>query len=215
MAFAYRRAALHTKNPCANRPHRAPICDYSGPSHFCNTLVFRMASHNAHHVTGFAAGLIAAILVAQTGVTGPWHVGFSGAFVAGVAGGTAPDWLEIAWWRRGRHLWVTHRTITHWGIGWFGLLAAAWHALIHPPHPLWAAPLFGFACGGLMHLLADWPNPLGVPWIWRRHSLNLWKSGRCDLLVVSAAWAGALWLTQSAWTHAPDLRHWVAWLRAV
>ena len=52
-----------------------------------------------------------------------------------------------------------------------------------------AAPLFGFACGGLMHLLADWPNPLGVPWIWRRHSLNLWKSGRCDLIVVAAAWA--------------------------
>ena len=60
---------------------------------------------------------------------------------------------------------------------------------IHHPHPL-AAPLFGFACGGLMHLLADWPNPLGVPWIWRRHSLNLWKSGRCDLIVVAAAWGG-------------------------
>ncbi|RDJ99347.1 hypothetical protein DLM46_29425, partial [Paraburkholderia lacunae] len=44
---------------------------------------------------------------------------------------------------------------------------------------------FGFACGGLMHLLADWPNPLGVPWIAGRHSLNLWNSGHCDLIVLS------------------------------
>ena len=174
-----------------------------------------MASHNAHHATGFAAGVAAAVLVAQTGATGPWHTGLFAAFAAGVAGGTAPDWLEVAWWRRKRRLWVTHRTITHWGIGWVALLGLGWHGLIHQPHPLWAAPLFGFACGGVMHLLADWPNPLGVPWIWRRHSLNLWKSGNCDLIVVGAAWGGTLWLAQSLCARAPLLEHWLGWLHRV
>lgn len=177
-----------------------------------------MASHNAHHASGFAAGVAAAVLVAQTGATGPWHTGMLAAFaafVAGVAGGTAPDWLEVAWWTRKRRLWITHRTVTHWGIGWVALLALGWHGLTHHPHPLWAAPLFGFACGGVMHLLADWPNPLGVPWIWRRHSLNLWNSGHCDLIVVAAAWGGTLWLAQSLWSRAPLLEHWLGWLHRV
>lgn len=159
-----------------------------------------MASHAAHHASGWAAGLVAAALVAQAGA-------------AGVAGGTAPDWLEIAWWRRTRRLWVTHRTITHWGVGWAALLAFAYRSLGHR-HP-WAAPLFGFACGGLVHLIADWPNPLGVPWLWKRHSLNWWNSGHCDLIVVAAAWAGALWLAQAAWGHAAPLAHWLGWLRTV
>ncbi|HEF4770539.1 metal-dependent hydrolase [Burkholderia multivorans] len=174
-----------------------------------------MASHNAHHASGFAAGVAAAALVAQTGATGPWHTALVAAFIAGVAGGTAPDWLELAWWSRKRRLWIAHRTVTHWGIGWLALLALGWHGLTHHPHPLWAAPLFGFACGGLMHLLADWPNPLGVPWIWRRHSLNLWNSGHCDLIVVAAAWGGTLWLVQSAWARAPLLQHWLGWLHRV
>jgi hypothetical protein len=67
-------------------------------------------------------------------------------------------------------------------------------------HPLAAVP-FGFACGGLMHLFADWPNPLGVPWIAARHSLNLWTSGRCDLLVVGAAWVGAGLTVDHVWLH--------------
>ncbi len=81
-----------------------------------------MASHNAHHATGWAAGLIAAALVWQAGAAGPWHVGSFAAFAAGVAGGTAPDWLEVAWWSRKRRLWIKHRTATHWGLGWIALL---------------------------------------------------------------------------------------------
>ncbi|OMT58695.1 hypothetical protein AQ860_29915 [Burkholderia pseudomallei] len=172
-----------------------------------------MASHAAHHASGWAAGLVAAALVAQAGAAGPWHVYSLAAFAAGVAGGTAPDWLEIAWWRRTRRLWVTHRTITHWGVGWAALLAFAYRSLGHR-HP-WAPPLFGFACGGLVHLIADWPNPLGVPWLWKLHSLNWWNSGHCDLIVVAAAWAGALWLAQAAWGHAAPLAHWLGWLRTV
>ncbi len=171
-----------------------------------------MASNRAHHATGWAAGLIAAALVAKAGAAGPWHLGCLLAFVAAVAGGTAPDWMEIAWWTRARRLWVTHRTVTHWGIGWIAALVFAYGAL-HHGRPYIAA-MFGFACGGLMHLLADWPNPLGVPWVWKRHSLNLWKSGRCDFLVVLLAWLAAGWVARSWFASgATSLMHWAALLR--
>jgi membrane-bound metal-dependent hydrolase YbcI (DUF457 family) len=146
-----------------------------------------MASNKAHHATGFAAGVIAAVVVGRGG--GLFHIGVVLSFIAGVAGSTAPDWLEVAWWSRARRLWITHRTLTHWGVGWIALLAVSYHWIGRVGY---AAPVFGFACGGVMHLLADWPNPLGVPWIGRRHSLNLWRSGRCDLIVVAGAW-GLAW----------------------
>ncbi|KAA0089654.1 metal-dependent hydrolase [Paraburkholderia sp. T12-10] len=165
-----------------------------------------MASHGAHHALGWAAGIMAAALVAAAGAAGPWHAGAFVACAAGVAGGTAPDWLEVAWWSRARRLWITHRTVTHWGIGWVAALVFAYHSLGHA-HP-YAAALFGFACGGLTHLFADWPNPLGVPWIWKRHSLNLWKSGHCDLIVVALGWAAAGWFARPLWVpHVAPLTH--------
>lgn len=148
-----------------------------------------MASHNAHHSTGLAAGVIAAALVFRAGASGPFYVASVLAFLAGAAGGTAPDWLEVAWWTKKRRLWITHRTLTHWGIGWVALLAYSYFSLGKAG---WAPIAFGFAAGGLMHLLADWPNPLGIPWILGRHSLNLWKSGKCDMVVIAAAWATAM-----------------------
>ena len=156
-----------------------------------------MASSKAHHATGFAAGVIAAAVVARIG-GGDTFIGVLLSLFAGVAGGTAPDWLEVAWWSRARRLWITHRTLTHWGVGWLALLAFSYHWL---GYSIYAAPAFGFACGGLMHLFADWPNPLGVPWIAGRHSLNLWKSGHCDLLVVAASWAAAWFIGEHVWSH--------------
>jgi hypothetical protein len=153
-----------------------------------------MASNKAHHATGFAAGIIAAALVGAVTQGDLLRCGL--AFVAAVAGGTAPDWLEVAWWRRKHRLWVTHRTVTHWGIGWLVLLALSWHWLGRHP-----GAAFGFGFGGVMHLLADWPNPLGVPWIASRHSLNLWTSGRCDMFVVAGAWAAAFGVADHFWFH--------------
>lgn len=150
-----------------------------------------MASKKAHHASGLAAGLIAAALVSRSDASGPFHVMTLAAIAAGWLGGTAPDWLEIAWWRRKHKLWITHRTLTHWGLAWLALLYYSYTQL---GLYLWAAPLFGFAAGGVMHLLADWPNPMGVPWIYRRHSLNLWKSGRCDSIIVLSAWVLAFCL---------------------
>src|ERR1700689_1702438 len=100
-----------------------------------------MASNKAHHATGFAAGVIAAAVVARVGGGGSFHIGVVLSFIAGVAGSTAPDWLEVAWWSRARRLWITHRTLTHWGVGWVALLAVSYHLLgVHP----WAALGFGF-----------------------------------------------------------------------
>lgn len=149
-----------------------------------------MASTSAHHATGIPAGLIAAALVHDAGAGGPFHVLTLLAVVAGLLGGTAPDWLEVHPLRR-RKLWITHRTWTHWGVAWIGLLAWSFQQLAHTP---WAPPAFGFALGGLFHLLADSPNPRGIPWFWGTHrlSLHLWKSGRCDVIVVTLAWLGAL-----------------------
>ena len=148
-----------------------------------------MASHSAHHSTGVAAGVIAAVLVHHAGAGGPWDAWSVLAAIAGTAGGTAPDWMEVAWWSRKRKLWIAHRTWTHWGMGWLALLGASYLLL---NTIAWAPLAFGFAAGGVMHLLADWPNPMGVPWIMGRHSLKWWKSGRCDMIVVAAAWAAAL-----------------------
>ncbi len=157
-----------------------------------------MASNQAHHATGWPAGIVAAALVAKDSNSGPFYVWCLLALLAGVAGGTAPDWLEVAWWSSRRRLWITHRTITHWGIAWIGLLL--WSYRCMPAQPWYAVP-FGFACGGLMHLLADWPNPLGVPWILGRHSLNLWNSGKCDMVVVTLAWLAAFFVGDHVWFH--------------
>jgi membrane-bound metal-dependent hydrolase YbcI (DUF457 family) len=171
-----------------------------------------MASNAAHHASGWAAGVIAAALVVKAGAAGPYYLGCALSCLAGLAGGTAPDWLEVAWWTRSRRLWITHRTLTHWGLAWIALLIYAYRSL--DAHTLAAPAAFGFAVGGLMHLLADWPNPLGVPWIYGRHSLNLWKSGRCDMIVVSAAWLAALLVGDRVWWHGrlPWLHHVLSWL---
>ena len=157
-----------------------------------------MASNKAHHATGWAAGLIAAAVISHTGHGGPHYLAGLLGFLMALAGATAPDWLELAWWSSKRRLWITHRTLTHWGVGWGALLIMSYHWL--GSHPV-AILTFGFAAGGLMHLLADWPNPLGVPWIFGRHSLNWWNSGRCDLLVVAAAWLAALLVSDHLWFH--------------
>jgi len=169
-----------------------------------------MASGTAHHATGWAAGVIAAAIVTHLHADGPWHLYTALAFAGGAVGGSAPDWLEVAWWRKKRRLWITHRTLTHWGIAWLTLLVWSYHRLGHLPA---AAPAFGFACGGVIHLLADWPNPLGVPWVIQRHSLNWWKSGRCDLIVVAASWVAAWFFAVHGVPHSlpfAPLQRWVS-----
>jgi membrane-bound metal-dependent hydrolase YbcI (DUF457 family) len=159
-----------------------------------------MASNAAHKSTGWAAGVIAAAVVEQSVGPDGRHVWSALAFLMAFSGGTAPDWLEISWWSRGsgRHSWITHRTWTHWGLAWIAALVGAYLGM--PEYPALAL-LFGFSAGGIMHLLADFPNPLGVPWILptHRHSLKWWKSGRCDWFIIGAAWLGAAWIADHTW----------------
>ena len=149
-----------------------------------------MASKKAHRASGVAAGVLAAVIVANAGAGGPSQIMTILALLAGALGGTAPDWMEVAWWRgskvRGaRRLWITHRTITHWGIAWIALL---YYSHKHLNDLWWAPTAFGFAAGGLMHLITDWPNPMGVPWIYRRHSLSMWRSGSLEPMVIGLSW---------------------------
>ncbi|MBN6741211.1 metal-dependent hydrolase [Acidithiobacillus sp. MC6.1] len=151
-----------------------------------------------HHVTGAATGAIVA------GIARLGHPDFNavhlGALVlAGWFGGVAPDRLEFLLTRR--HRWCPHRTFTHWGILWillfgFALIQVFWPHALHLGFPaILSWLILGFSSGGLVHLLMDWPNPTGVPW-WlpfRRHSLNLWNSGRMDILL-SLVFIGAAYL---------------------
>ena len=150
-----------------------------------------MASRKAHHASGVAAGVLAALLVVRAGAGGPFQLWAIVALFAGAWGGTAPDWLEVAWWRsRGQRgaqrLWIKHRTLTHWGVPWVLLLCGSYISL---GSAWWAPAAFGFAAGGVMHLLADWPNPMGVPWLFRRHSLAMWTSGSFEVLIIVWSWA--------------------------
>lgn len=46
--------------------------------------------------------------------------------------------------------------------------------------------LFGYSAGALLHLLTDIPNPMGIPiFIKKRYSLNLWKSGKNESVIVA------------------------------
>lgn len=127
-------------------------------------------------------------VVIDTGIAGPYYLVAVATFLLTLCGSTAPDWLEVAWWRRKHKLWVAHRTWTHWGVPWTALFYYSYQSLMTEP----VAPLsFGFAAGALMHLICDWPNPKGLIWIYKRHSLNLWRSGRCDFILVMTAWAAA------------------------
>lgn len=163
-----------------------------------------MASKKAHQASGVAAGILAAALVVNAGAGGPYQGLALMALLAGALGGTAPDWLEIAWWRskkkyRGAaRLWINHRTLTHWGIPWVMLLI---YSYVNLGLIWWAPVAFGFASGGIMHLLTDWPNPMGVPWIFRRHSLSMWRSGHLEPVVIVLSWWGCALVADMAIFH--------------
>lgn len=155
-----------------------------------------MASADAHKAIGWAAGAAAAALVIEAGAGGPGGFQAVLALLAGRLGGVFPDRIEEAWWTRKRIMLIEHRTVTHIAVVWLALLAVSYAGL----GILALAPVvFGFALGGVSHLLADFPNPQGIPLFWRqRYSLNLWNSGRADRLVIGFAWGFAAWAADRA-----------------
>ena len=120
------------------------------------------------------------------------------ATICSVFGSTAPDWLEI---RSGGNTLIPHRTITHWIPLW--LILFFWSVFSIDPNYFEFLSYFsfldnyalnetvrdcllGFSIGGLLHLLFDLPNPMGVPFLtpFHRISLNLWKSGSMEKSIV-------------------------------
>lgn len=103
-----------------------------------------------------------------------------------VPGATAPDWLECPWYDKFQHRrsLITHRTITHWWPLWLALLGYG----CYRHDGLEGSLMVGFALGGFLHLLMDVPNPRGIPIFTprARKSLNWWKSGQHELLIISA-----------------------------
>jgi inner membrane protein len=141
-----------------------------------------------HRATGLGAAAIAySIAHAYHGL--PWL-----AAALAIPGATAPDWLEIAWFKKGiRHSLIPHRTWTHWLLLWGALYS--W-ALLSLQRELWASALLGFAVGAMVHLVMDLPNPSGIRFLHpfrQRVTLNWWRGDQMVWPMVWFSWlAGAL-----------------------
>lgn len=118
------------------------------------------------------------------------------AFLIGV---TAPDWMEIR--KSGGGTLIKHRTITHWLPVWILVFCLSfWAGEIDPKYLSFMGGaiegnvasyiqsfFLGFSLGGLLHLLTDIPNPMGIPILTptKRFSLKLWKSGKNEAAIVA------------------------------
>lgn len=161
-----------------------------------------MARRFGHHATGVGAAMIAYAVVYGCKLDYGWF-----AAIAAYSGSSAPDWLEIPNVKKGwfggvkrdgngdmiRTSVIPHRTITHWLPAWIAFFVMS---LIHiHDNFLWGTG-FGFALGGLVHLLVDIPNPMGIPIFSPFHRYKLeakfgrkkvgqqfgwWKSGEWDV----------------------------------
>jgi membrane-bound metal-dependent hydrolase YbcI (DUF457 family) len=119
-----------------------------------------------------------------------------------IFGSTAPDWLEI---RKGTNTLIPHRTITHWLPIWlimflYGLsqfnpnlidflknINTDLYTIVSIKiNIIISSAILGFSIGGLLHLLFDIPNPMGIPVFTPVHriSLNLWKSGEKEFFII-------------------------------
>lgn len=110
-----------------------------------------------------------------------------------IVGSTAPDWLEIVKSNGARV--IRHRTITHWLPLWIGLFYIFYSILTKDNKFIFVYNInsnlnyiitmtssffLGFTIGGLLHLLYDIPNPMGIPILtpYKRFSFKLWRSGK-------------------------------------
>lgn len=168
-------------------------------------------SKTGHQLVGIALAALAAAFCRHLGYgLVPGIAAASTAF----AGSTAPDWMEISkaiprpqhpgmWMRKSV---IPHRTVTHWALAWAVFLVWALLSLPNVTADLvaqtWHAAAFGFALGGIGHLICDIPNPTGIPVLLptaeARISLRWWRSGSMvEWLEILAFWAlgGLAWMT--------------------
>lgn len=122
---------------------------------------------------------------------------------ATIVGGTAPDWMEIR--KKSGGTVIKHRTITHWLPLWLMLFFFSYGLIVKDETLMQIYDfnvnvhiqsfLLGFSIGGLLHLLVDLPNPMGIPILTptRRFSLKLWKSGKFEVPIVTAFFVFSLY----------------------
>jgi membrane-bound metal-dependent hydrolase YbcI (DUF457 family) len=140
-------------------------------------------TRQGHNLTGIAL----AIAVADAIWRG--HPTINGAIPAALAGAcallgaTAPDALEIAWFKNGRRKSIIpHRTLTHWPALWIAL-AVLDDWLIAPRYGRTIGmAIAGYCAGAAIHLLMDIGTPMGIPFglptAKHRVSFNLYRSGQ-------------------------------------
>lgn len=98
---------------------------------------------------------------------------------------TAPDWLEVPFYRNGARAGqlIAHRTLTHWPVLWAAVTAFGVHEGGLP-----GAVMVGFAMGAFTHILGDAPNPMGIPWLLPHRRVRLgkkgwWRSGEKEIIM--------------------------------
>ncbi len=166
----------------------------TGRGHFISGLVFSIFSYKfTQDVSGIAIlGAIGTML-----------------------GSNAPDYLEIRSKVYaitdgkkkcvGTKTFIKHRTITHWLPIWLFIVLFSLINLNYNFDNSFLSFfdkdylnfnfiysnfvfsfLLGYGIGGLLHLLTDIPNPMGIPILtpWKRFSLNLWKSGKMEPVII-------------------------------
>ncbi|MDD3757413.1 MAG: metal-dependent hydrolase [Advenella sp.] len=137
-----------------------------------------------HRLTGLGAAFIAAAIAKIAGLD--VFLQTVCALVAAVST-SLPDWIEIPYYRKGVRTGslIKHRTYTHWPWIWVGLMY--WGFSIKE---IEGAAMIGAATGALSHILADAPNPMGIPWIHPLQRIRLgkkgwWRSGKNETVLVS------------------------------
>jgi membrane-bound metal-dependent hydrolase YbcI (DUF457 family) len=151
-----------------------------------------MTGHG-HRITGCILATITAPMALDMGMTGYLMAIFT------IIGASAPDFLEIR--AANGNTVIKHRTITHYVPLWIALLAYGCLPFIPltPPLPtpnaIVSEIIIGFSLGGLLHLLWDLPNPMGIPVFtpYRRLSLNLWRSGKAEWLIFILMGGMSVW----------------------
>lgn len=149
-----------------------------------------MATGKAHQITGVASSIFIGIAVYRLGFIPHEQTALVGAIAGGAIGARAPDWMEAGV--------LTHRTVTHWWLLWLLIPFVTWLAIrgqAGAGAEIILSGTIGMAIAALTHLLFDLPNPMGVPFLspWRRISLNWWRSGQHEWLLVP------VWLVLTLW----------------
>lgn len=146
-----------------------------------------------HRLTGLGAAFIAAAIAKTAGLD--VFLQTASALVAAFST-SLPDWLEIPYYRKGVRTGslIKHRTYTHWPWFWVGLIY--WAFSVKGPE---GATMIGAATGALAHILADAPNPMGIPWIHPRQRIRFgkkgwWRSGRHETVQVSLFTVFGVWV---------------------